>query len=62
MNRRVAITGAAGISPVGNDWATVRDRLRDYRNAVEVIEDFTQYEGLNSCERANPNVSMGGIP
>lgn len=48
MNRRVAITGAAGISPLGNDWATVRDRLKDYRNAVEVIEDWTQYEGLNS--------------
>lgn len=47
-NRRVAITGAAGISPLGNDWNAVRDRLKQYHNAVGVIEDWTQYEGLNS--------------
>ncbi|MEO7362804.1 MAG: beta-ketoacyl-ACP synthase [Gemmatimonadaceae bacterium] len=48
MNRRVAITGAAGISPLGNSWAAVRDRLKQYHNAVNIIEDWTQYEGLNS--------------
>ncbi|MEO7997770.1 MAG: beta-ketoacyl synthase N-terminal-like domain-containing protein, partial [Gemmatimonadaceae bacterium] len=48
MNRRVAITGAAGISPLGNDWNAVRDRLKQYHNAVGVIEDWVQYEGLNS--------------
>ena len=34
MRRRVAITGMAGISPVGNDWSEVRTRLGEYRNAV----------------------------
>lgn len=48
MNRRVAITGVGAISPLGNDWNTVRVRLREFRNAVAVIEDWRQYEGLNT--------------
>lgn len=48
MSRRVAITGAAGISPLGNSWGAVRDRLRQYHNAVSIIQDWTRYEGLNS--------------
>jgi 3-oxoacyl-[acyl-carrier-protein] synthase II len=35
MSRRVVVTGMAGISPLGNDWAAIRERLRgQYRNAV----------------------------
>ncbi|MEO7362526.1 MAG: beta-ketoacyl-ACP synthase [Gemmatimonadaceae bacterium] len=48
MNRRVAITGVGAISPLGNDWNTVRDRLHEFRNAVAVVEDWKQYEGLNT--------------
>ncbi|HEY6152655.1 MAG TPA: beta-ketoacyl-ACP synthase [Candidatus Udaeobacter sp.] len=48
MRRRVAITGMAGISPIGNDWATVREHLQSYRNAVVKMEDWSQYEGLNT--------------
>ncbi|MEP6832160.1 MAG: beta-ketoacyl-ACP synthase [Gemmatimonas sp.] len=48
MNRRVAITGVGAISPLGNDWNTVRDRLHEYRNAIAVVEDWVQYEGLNT--------------
>lgn len=48
MNRRVAVTGFGAISPLGNDWPTVSARLRDYRNAVTVVEDWQQYEGLNT--------------
>ena len=32
MRRRVAITGMAGISPIGNDWAIVRERWLDDAN------------------------------
>jgi 3-oxoacyl-[acyl-carrier-protein] synthase II len=48
MNRRVAITGMAGISPLGNDWQSVRAALGSYRNAVKRIEQWAQYDGLNT--------------
>ena len=38
----------AGISPVGNDWPAVKERLAAGRNAVRYIEAWADYEGLNS--------------
>jgi 3-oxoacyl-[acyl-carrier-protein] synthase II len=48
MNRRVVITGMAGISPIGNDWPTVQDRLRAGRNGVKHMPEWADYEGLNT--------------
>ncbi|WP_137174314.1 beta-ketoacyl-ACP synthase [Massilia sp. HP4] len=48
MNRRVVVTGMAGISPLGNDWPTIRARLGEYRNAIVRMEDWAGYEGLNT--------------
>jgi 3-oxoacyl-[acyl-carrier-protein] synthase II len=48
MSRRVVVTGMAGISPVGNDWASVRQRLGEYRNAVVHMHEWEDYEGLNT--------------
>jgi 3-oxoacyl-[acyl-carrier-protein] synthase II len=48
MNRRVVVTGMAGISPLGNDWATIRGRLGQYRNAIVRMADWEDYEGLNT--------------
>ena len=48
MNRRVVVTGMAGISPLGNDWASVRTRLGEYRNAIVRMQDWADYEGLNT--------------
>ncbi len=48
MNRRVVVTGMAGISPLGNDWATIRARLGQYRNAIVRMADWQDYEGLNT--------------
>jgi 3-oxoacyl-[acyl-carrier-protein] synthase II len=48
MNRRVVVTGMAGISPLGNDWLTVRDRLGEYRNAIVHMADWDGYDGLNT--------------
>jgi 3-oxoacyl-[acyl-carrier-protein] synthase II len=48
MSRRVAVTGMAGISPLGNDWAAIRERLGQYRNAVVRMEEWEDYEGLNT--------------
>jgi 3-oxoacyl-[acyl-carrier-protein] synthase II len=48
MNRRVVVTGMAGISPLGNDWPSIRAALGSYRNAVKRIEQWSEYEGLNT--------------
>jgi len=48
MSRRVAVTGMAGISPIGNDWAAIRERLGQYRNAVVRMADWEDYDGLNT--------------
>lgn len=48
MNRRVVVTGMAGISPLGNDWPSIRASLGRYRNAVKRMEQWSEYEGLNT--------------
>jgi 3-oxoacyl-[acyl-carrier-protein] synthase II len=48
MNRRVVVTGIAGISPLGNDWAGIRSHLGSYRNAVVNMAEWGDYEGLNT--------------
>jgi 3-oxoacyl-[acyl-carrier-protein] synthase II len=48
VKRRVAVTGIAGISPIGNDWPTIRARLGSCRNAVIRMAEWEDYEGLNT--------------
>ncbi|MFB9245632.1 beta-ketoacyl-ACP synthase [Massilia antarctica] len=48
MKRRVVVTGMAGISPLGNDWAAIRTRLGEYRNAIAPMLEWADYEGLNT--------------
>jgi 3-oxoacyl-[acyl-carrier-protein] synthase II len=48
MNRRVVVTGIAGISPLGSDWASIRAHLGSYRNAVQRMESWSEYDGLNT--------------
>jgi 3-oxoacyl-[acyl-carrier-protein] synthase II len=48
VNRRVVVTGMAGISPIGNDWPAVRARLGSYRNAITKMEEWAGYDGLNT--------------
>ena len=45
--RRVAVTGVAGVSPIGSDWATVKDHLLDCRTGVAHIPDWNDVQGLN---------------
>ncbi len=46
--RRVVVTGAAGISPIGNDWATIKARLQAMQNGVVNLAEWSEYEGLNT--------------
>ncbi|WP_052361707.1 beta-ketoacyl-ACP synthase [Geminisphaera colitermitum] len=46
--RRVAITGMAGITAFGNDWAAIKPRLQARRNAVVRMPDWDSVAGLNT--------------
>lgn len=46
--KRVVVTGTGAISPLGNDWQSVYGRLRECRNAVQTIDDWATYKGLNT--------------
>lgn len=46
--KRVVVTGMAGISPLGNDWGTIRARLVEGRNAIVRMAAWDDYEGLNT--------------
>ena len=42
------VTGAGAISPIGNDWPAMFQRLRERRNAVRRIDEWDIYDGLNT--------------
>ncbi len=46
--KRVVVTGIGAISPLGHDWKTVEARLRSLRNAVQTMDAWKVYEGLNT--------------
>ncbi|HEY1129809.1 MAG TPA: beta-ketoacyl-ACP synthase [Roseateles sp.] len=46
--RRVVVTGAGALSPLGNDWPTVFARLQAKKNAVQVQPDLKQYAGMQT--------------
>jgi len=46
--KRVVVTGMAGISPIGNDWPTIRKRLEAMENGIVRMDEWDQYEELNT--------------
>ena len=46
--RRVVVTGMAGISPLGLDWASVSQNLKAKQNAVQYLPKWDEYKGLNT--------------
>ena len=46
--QRVVVTGMAGFSPLGNDWATVRARLLGGKNQIRHLQEWEDFEGLNT--------------
>jgi 3-oxoacyl-[acyl-carrier-protein] synthase II len=44
----VVITGMGGISPLGCEWHEIEARLRERRNAVCSIEEWSDIRGLNT--------------
>jgi len=48
VSRRVVVTGRGALSPLGHDWPSVLARLAEERNAVQVIDAWGEYRGLNT--------------
>lgn len=46
--KRVVITGMAGLSPIGLDWATVADNLKNLNTGIRRMDEWDIYEGLNT--------------
>jgi 3-oxoacyl-[acyl-carrier-protein] synthase II len=46
--KRVVVTGLAGISPIGNDWQTVAERLKTQATGIRYMQDWDKYQGLNT--------------
>lgn len=55
MNRRVVVTGMSGVSPIGNDWNTVRTSLRNGRSAISTMSEWSACQGLQSYLVAKAN-------
>lgn len=48
MNKRVAITGMAGITALGDDWPGIEAQLRAARNAVCAMPKWSHFDMLNT--------------
>jgi 3-oxoacyl-[acyl-carrier-protein] synthase II len=46
--KRVVVTGMAGFTPIGNDWATIAESLRSMRSGIRHMADWEIYDGLNT--------------
>jgi len=46
--KRVVVTGMAGISPLGNDWASVRAHIESGRNCVVRMNEWDKIEGMHT--------------
>lgn len=46
--KRVVVTGMAGISPIGNNWESIRSRLVEMKNGIIRMDAWDMYEDLNT--------------
>ncbi|MEO1878971.1 MAG: beta-ketoacyl-ACP synthase [Methylococcales bacterium] len=46
--KRVVITGMAALTPIGNDWETVSDNLKNQQTGIQHMGDWDKYTGLNT--------------
>jgi len=48
VNRRVVVTGMGGICPLGDNWPSVREKLRAGISGISVLPEWSQYNGLGT--------------
>lgn len=58
--KRVVITGMAAITPIGNDWAVVSEKLKAQQTGIQVMEEWRKFKGLNTQLAAPTDFSRPG--
>lgn len=48
MNRRVVVTGIAGITSLGQEWSDIAASMNAGRSGIRVMEEWVGYDGLNT--------------
>ncbi len=48
MKKRVVITGMAALTPIGNDWSTVAENLKQLKTGIQTMTEWNCYQGLNT--------------
>lgn len=46
--RRVVVTGMAGFSPIGNDWNTISQHLKEMKTGIKRMDNWDIYTDLNT--------------
>ena len=46
--KRVVVTGMAGFSPIGHDWETIQNNLKNLNSGVVRMDDWDKYDGLHT--------------
>ncbi len=46
--RRVVITGMSGVTALGNDWPSIRDRMVNGETAVRYMPEWERFTGINT--------------
>jgi 3-oxoacyl-[acyl-carrier-protein] synthase II len=57
MSTRVVVTGASGVTSLGNTWADIKENMLAGKNGVRVMEDWKTIDGLN-CVLAAPVIDF----
>lgn len=45
---RVVVTGMAGLSSLGHDWASIKSAMQAGKSGIVCMEQWRQYEGMNT--------------
>ncbi|WP_286975419.1 beta-ketoacyl synthase N-terminal-like domain-containing protein, partial [Pseudomonas sp.] len=46
--KRVVVTGMAGVSSLGDDWATIEANFRANRSGIRRMDEWDRYSELNT--------------
>ncbi|MGH8559762.1 MAG: hypothetical protein ACRESZ_20375 [Methylococcales bacterium] len=44
----VEVTCMAALTPLGNDWNTIADKLKSQETGIQRMAEWDQYKGLNT--------------
>ncbi|MCV2502586.1 MAG: beta-ketoacyl-ACP synthase, partial [Neisseriaceae bacterium] len=46
--KRVVITGVSGITPLGNDWSTIWEKIKGKKSGITQVKMLSEYPEMNS--------------